>query len=179
MQDLPAAHHLTSDVTMPYGQVVLNYDERLLRRKRLVTTAGEGFLVDLAEVSNLDLFFGFQLEDGRVIEVVAAQEPVLVITGPQLTQYAWHIGNRHTPCQVEGDRLIIRADHVLAAMLGQLGASVELDELAFRPMMGAYGTGRPMGHDHGHDHNHSHSHSHSHDHSHGHSHGHSHLPFKI
>lgn len=188
MQDLPTAHHMAAARSAPYGQVVLSYDERLLRRKRLVTTAGEGFLVDLAEVSNLDLFFGFLLDDGRVIEVVAAQEPVLVITGPQLTQYAWHIGNRHTPCQVEADRLVIRADHVLAAMLGQLGAKVELDDLAFRPMMGAYGTGRPMGHDHGEDHghghghghdHHGHSHSHSHSHGNGHSHSHAHVPFKI
>lgn len=151
--DLPPVRRLLTDAPATcYDLVVLTYDERILRRKRLVTVQGEGFMVDLPEVTNLDAVWGFELEDGRTIQIVAAEEPVLVITGPDLARYAWHIGNRHTPCQIEPERLVIRADHVLEAMLRQLGATVEAGSEPFGPESGAYGFGRPMGHDHGHVH---------------------------
>ncbi|MFN4129549.1 MAG: urease accessory protein UreE [Paracoccaceae bacterium] len=183
MTDLPPARRLLKEAPATcYDVVVLTYDDRLIRRKRLVTVQGAGFLVDLAEVTNLDAFWGFELEDGRTIQVTAAQEAVLEITGPDLARYAWHIGNRHTPCQVEPARLVIRADHVLEAMLRQLGAGVRARSEPFAPEVGAYGMGRPMGHDHGpveghsHSHSHSHGHAHSHSHDHAHSHAHSHAP---
>jgi len=151
--DLPPVRRLLTEAPARcYDVVVLTYDERILRRKRLVTVHDEGFLVDLPEVTNLDAVWGFELEDGRTIHIVAAEEPVLVITGPELARYAWHIGNRHTPCQIEAGRLVIRADHVLEAMLRQLGATVEAGHEPFGPESGAYGFGRPMGHDHGHAH---------------------------
>ncbi|WP_431299465.1 urease accessory protein UreE [Tabrizicola sp. BL-A-41-H6] len=129
------------------ARVVLGYDERFLRRKRLVTAAGEGFLVDLPETTNVLAGDAFELSDGRLVEVAAASEAVLVVTG-DLTRLAWHIGNRHTPCQIEADRLVIRADHVLAEMLRGLGATVTPAEAPFTPEGGAYGLGRTMGHAH-------------------------------
>ena len=102
MPDLPPAYAVLSTAPASvYGAVVLGYDERLLRRKRLVTAQGEGFLVDLPAVANLDDHWGFVLQDGRAIEVVAAQEALVQITGQDLHRLAWHIGNRHTPCQIE------------------------------------------------------------------------------
>ena len=50
------------------------------------------------------------------------------------------------------DRLVIREDHVLEAMLRQLGATVTHAREPFRPEGGAYGHGRTMGHGHGHSH---------------------------
>ncbi|AZL60681.1 urease accessory protein UreE [Tabrizicola piscis] len=129
------------------AKVVLGYEDRFLRRKRLVTASGEGFLVDLAETSNLLAGDAFELADGRLVEIAAAEEPVLVVTG-DLVRLAWHIGNRHTPCQIEPDRLVIRADHVLADMLRGLGASVTEGMEPFTPEGGAYGMGRTMGHAH-------------------------------
>ncbi len=129
------------------ARVVLGYDERFLRRKRLVTVAGEGFMVDLAETTNVLAGDAFELSDGRLVEVAAADEPVLIVTG-DLVRLAWHIGNRHTPCQIEVDRLVIRADHVLADMLRGLGAAVVAAEAPFTPEGGAYGMGRTMGHAH-------------------------------
>lgn len=147
--DLPAARRvLKSSPLIAYDLVVLAYDERFLRRKRLLTVHDEGFLVDLAETTSLTHGDLLELDDGRVIEVIAAEEPLLVITG-DLARLAWHIGNRHTPCQVEPDRLLIRQDHVLEAMLMQLGAVVERSMEPFSPEGGAYGHGRTMGHDHG------------------------------
>ena len=150
MPDLPPARALLSKApTTTHDVVILGYDERLLRRKRLVTAKGEGFLVDLPNVTNLDDHWGFLLEDGRAIQVLPAKEALLEITGPDLPRLAWHIGNRHTPCQIEATRLLIRRDHVLEAMLAQLGAKVSFVTEPFTPEGGAYGTGRTMGHDHG------------------------------
>jgi urease accessory protein len=129
------------------GRVTLGYDERFLRRKRLAMASGEAFMVDLAETTNLLAGDAFELSDGRLVEIAAAKEAVLAIRG-DLTRLAWHIGNRHTPCQIEADRLLIRADHVLAAMLRGLGASVTEAQEPFTPEGGAYGLGRTMGHAH-------------------------------
>jgi urease accessory protein len=129
------------------GRVVLGYDERFLRRKRLTMASGDTFLVDLAETTNLLSGDALELSDGRLVEIAAAEEPVLVIRG-DLVRLAWHIGNRHTPCQIEADRLVIRADHVLADMLRGLGATVTETLAPFSPEGGAYGLGRTMGHAH-------------------------------
>ena len=128
--------------------VVLDYEGRFLRRKRLVSRAGLSFLVDLPETVSLDPGDAFLLEDGRLIGVDAAMEPCLRVEGP-LPRLAWHIGNRHTPCQIAEDHLLIRADHVLEGMLRGLGARVTPTMAAFAPEGGAYGHGRTMGHDHG------------------------------
>ena len=129
------------------GRVVLGYEDRFLRRKRLVMASGDAFLVDLVETTNLLAGDAFELDDGRLVEIAAAEEPLLVIKG-DLVRLAWHIGNRHTPCQIEADRLVIRADHVLADMLRGLGATVTETQGPFTPEGGAYGMGRTMGHAH-------------------------------
>lgn len=149
MTDLPPVRHLLK--TRPDrcdGAVILEYDARLMRRKRLQTAEGRSFLVDLAEVTNLDAWWGFELEDGTVLEIVPADEALTEVTG-DLPRLAWHIGNRHTPCQIETTRLLIRHDHVIEAMLDQLGAKLRHITGPFTPEGGAYGHGRTMGHDHG------------------------------
>ena len=132
-------------------RVVLGYEDRFLRRKRLVTEGGRRVLVNLPETVSAEAGDCFELMDGRLIVVEAAAEPVLEVRG-DLPRLAWHIGNRHTPCEIAADHLVIREDHVLKAMLVQLGAAVTHAMSPFRPEGGAYGHGRTMGHDHGHGH---------------------------
>lgn len=129
--------------------VVLDYESRFLRRRRLTSRKGVSFLVDLAQTTSLDAGDAFVLDDGRLIGVQSAVEPCLRVEGP-LPRLAWHIGNRHTPCQIAADHLLISADHVLETMLRGLGARVTPTMAAFNPEGGAYGHGRTMGHDHGH-----------------------------
>lgn len=151
----------------PAGVVRLSYDDRFLRRRRLRAEDGTEFLVDLAETVSLAPGDALALEDGRLVEVRAAEEPLLEVRGPALARLAWHVGNRHTPCQIEEDRLLIREDHVLADMLRRLGATVRPVTAPFLPEGGAYGLGRTLGHDHGHGHEHGHEHGqhrHAHDH---------------
>jgi urease accessory protein len=128
--------------------VDLSYDARILRRKCLTTAAGLAFLADLPETVSLNHGDLLELDDGRRIEVRAAPEDLLQVTG-DLPRLCWHLGNRHTPCQIEPGRLLIRHDHVLADMLGLLGAVVTHVHAPFTPEGGAYGHGRTMGHDHG------------------------------
>jgi urease accessory protein len=127
--------------------VVLDYDARLIRRKRLDLAGGGSFMVDLPETVSLNEGDAFELIDGRIIEVRAAIEPVAIITG-NLPRLAWHIGNRHTPCEITPTHLIIRRDHVLESMLTGLGAQLSLQIAPFRPEGGAYGHGRTFGHSH-------------------------------
>ena len=133
----------------PAARAVLSYDDRFLRRKRIDCEGGASVLVDLTETVSLEAGDALQTDDGRLIEIAAAEEPVVEVRGPMLARLAWHIGNRHTPCQVADDHLIIRRDHVLEAMLTQLDATLTPVLAPFRPEGGAYGHGRTLGHDHG------------------------------
>ena len=128
--------------------VTLDYEARFLRRKRLVSDAGEPFLVELAETRSLSQGEGFRLDDGRIIAVMAAAEPLLAVRHDNLARIAWHVGNRHTPCQIADDHILIREDKVLQAMLEGLGASVTQVTAPFTPEGGAYGHGRTHGHEH-------------------------------
>ncbi|NND50555.1 MAG: urease accessory protein UreE [Rhizobiales bacterium] len=127
----------------PFGKVVLNFDERQLRRK--VIECGKGkVLVDLAKAANLEHGDRLVTDDGRHIEVIAAQEELAEATSADIARLAWHVGNRHTPCQVERHRLLIQRDHVLEDMLRGLGANIRHVCEPFSPEGGAY--------DHGHAH---------------------------
>ena len=160
-------------------------------------TRGLEFLLDLENAVALRGGDALVLEDGRLIEVVAAPEPLIEIRGndPQhLVRVAWHLGNRHLPTQIMPKGLRIRRDHVIEAMVKGLGARVIEIEAPFDPEGGAYAGGGHAhapeadphahaahdhaSHDHGHHHHGDDHHHHDehcdHDHHHGHSHAHDH-----
>lgn len=153
---------------------VLTYDERFLRRKVIRTTSGASLLVDLPQTVSLNQGDALETTEGHFVEITAAPEGLLEIRGEDLTRLAWHIGNRHTPCQIEGPRLLIQREKVLWRMLEQLGASITEVTEPFTPEGGAYGHGRTQSHSHGDATPHSHGAGHVHDHADGHDHGHSH-----
>jgi urease accessory protein len=110
-------------------------------------------------------------EDGSLIRVIAAAQPVLVITACtqhgsafDLTRAAYHLGNRHVPIELQPEHLKIEPDHVLADMLRALHLTVREATEAFEPEGGAYSS---SGHGHGHA-----SPAHAHDADHGHAHAH-------
>jgi urease accessory protein len=145
----------------------LDYAARLVRRKRVTVEGGQAVLIDLAEVTDLRDGDWLQTDDGLTIKVEAAQEPLMEVRG-DLVRLAWHIGNRHAPCQIMPDRLLLQRETVMRRMLEGLGAEVIDVTATFRPEGGAYGHGRVMGHDHGPALGHVHGHAHGHGHSHGH-----------
>ena len=148
-QDIePHIHTGTNPDTGKLDTVTLDYEARFLRRKRLVSDGGEVFLVELSETRSVNHGEGFRLDDGRVIVVQAAAEPLLAVRHENLPRIAWHVGNRHTPCQIADNHILIRQDLVLQAMLEQLGATVTKLTAPFMPEGGAYGHGRTHGHEH-------------------------------
>src|SRR3984957_20317711 len=151
----------------PADTVVLDLDDRHRRRMAMTGTRGLEFLLDLENAVALRGGDALVLDDGRLIEVVAAPEPLLEIRGADphhLIRVAWHLGNRHLPTQIMPKGLRIRRDHVIEAMVKGLGARVVEFGAPLHPEGGAYAGG---GHAHAgeggpHDHA-AHDHS-SHDH---------------
>lgn len=156
-KDLIRTTEVTQDQhTMPYGALVMAHDERHLRRKVLTLPSGERILVDFPAARSLSHRDRLVLEDGRQIEIVAAEEPLLEVRpggGLPLAVLAWHLGNRHLPAQIDEDRILIERDHIIEDMLRKLGADVREVVARFSPVRGAY---------HGHGHGHSHAHDHGH-----------------
>jgi urease accessory protein len=117
-------------------RVVLDADDRQRRRIVLTGENGTRFLLDLKRPISLRNGDGLVLDDGGVVEVHGAAEPLIEISGrgsADMFRFAWHIGNRHTDLQIVGDRLRIRRDHVLEAMLAQMGASLAPIDAPFDP----------------------------------------------
>jgi len=166
----------------PADTVVLDFDDRHRRRMAMTGTRGLSFLLDLENAVALRGGDALVLEDGRLVEVVGAAEPLVEIKGTDphhLIRVAWHLGNRHLPTQIMAKALRIRRDHVIEAMVKGLGARVIEIEAPFDPEGGAYTEAAAHGHAHvaheGHAHHkhddHHHGHGH-HEHDHGHSHAH-------
>ncbi len=141
----------------PADTVVLDYDERYRRRVAMTGVRGLGFLLDLPEAVMLRAGDGLKLEDGRIVEVVAAPESLIEIRAADavaLTRIAWHLGNRHLPTELKGKSLRIRSDPVIEEMARGLGGAVVAIEAPFNPEGGAYVRAPAPDHDHDHDHAH-------------------------
>jgi len=127
----------------------LSYEDRFFRRRKLTVEAGWSLIADFEQTVSLDDGDALETSEGQLVRIVAAPEALLVVTGPDLARRPRHLGNRHTPCQVEADRLLIRDDPVIAHMLAHLGAKTTPITEPFRPEGGAYGHGRTHSHEHG------------------------------
>lgn len=125
----------------PFDILVLEHDARRLRRKLLVLVHGDEVMVDFPQTRTLEHGDRLALDDGRNVEVIAAEEDLYEVRGrdpAHLIQLAWHLGNRHLSAQLEKDRILIKRDHVIRTML--LGLGAELHEISepFTPEYGAY-----------------------------------------
>jgi urease accessory protein len=117
-------------------------------------------------------------EDGSLIRVDAAPQPVMVVrpcaehgSAFDLLRAAYHLGNRHVSLELQRDHLKLEPDHVLAGMLRAMHLIVTDAQAAFEPEGGAYATGARH-HDHGHAHGAADGPAKIHAHDHGHGHGH-------
>jgi urease accessory protein len=146
--------------------VVLDWDTRQKSRFDATDSAGRHLGVFLPRGSVVRGGDVLVAEDGSLVRVQAAPQPVLVVRPcPQhgsafdLTRAAYHLGNRHVALELQADHLKLEPDHVLAEMLRAQHLIVSEAQAAFEPEGGAYGAG---GHGHGHDHDHGHDHAHDH-----------------
>jgi urease accessory protein len=105
--------------------------------------------------------------DGRVVRVVAAPESVSTARSSvqrALLRAAYHLGNRHVPLEVGDGFVRYLHDHVLDAMVRDLGLSVVAEQASFEPEGGAYATPGRGGHHHHHHHDPDHDHHQAHAH---------------
>ena len=143
--------------------VVLDWDTR--QKSRFQATDDQGrelgvFLPRGTLVRGGDVLVA---EDGSLIRVEAAPQPLLRITACKahgspfdLTRAAYHLGNRHVPIELQPDHLKIEPDHVLADMLRAMHLIVHEVNEGFEPEGGAYSSAPHGHHEHGHEHHHPH-----------------------
>ena len=163
------------------SEVELDWDVRQKSRIEATDSLGRALNVFLPRGTVLRGGDVLVCEDGSLVRVKAAPQPVLVVTHCadhgtpfDLLRAAYHLGNRHVPLELQPDRLLLEPDHVLADMLRMQHLIVTETSSAFEPEGGAYGAGggAHAGHAHGHAHDHGHDHGHKHDHAEAHDHGH-------
>ena len=143
----------------PTDEAWLDYDGRHRRRIVITGTSGGAYLLNLPEALHLRDGDGLALGGRRYVRVRAKPEALMEVraaAGAELARLAWHIGNRHLAAAINGERILIRRDHVIGHMLEHLGAVVSDVEAPFDPEGGAYTDDHHHGdhkpHDHDHDH---------------------------
>lgn len=137
------------DAALEIDRVLIDFDRRHRRRIQLETVKGGSVLLDLAQAVRLRDGDGLVVEGG-IILVVAQAEALAEIHAHDdatLVRIAWHLGNRHLPVQLIGDRIRIRADHVIEEMVELIGGHVARIEAPFDPEAGAYAGGHSHLHD--------------------------------
>ncbi len=125
-------------------ELILPFDLRQKSRLRVTLKSGTESALMLERGTILRGGDYLRSGDGRVIKVIAADEPVLKITAHnsrQLMRAVYHLANRHVPLQIGDGWLRLEQDHVLKAMLLGLGMKVVEESAPFEPEAGAYGGG--------------------------------------
>lgn len=160
--------------------VILDYAQRSTANISVASVKGATIDIDLRLPAWLRTDDLLLLDDGTLVEVVAAPEPLIEARAGDLSglaRLAWHLGDRHIAAQLLTNRIRAQRDDATETLLAALGAKLTMIDAPFEPEGGAYAA--PSAHGHGHDHDHhGHDHGHAHDHKHdencGHDHGHGH-----
>ncbi len=181
---IPGGRGLAGVLLKRAATVELDWDVRQKSRFDATDSQGRALGVFLPRGSVVRGGDVLVAEDGSLVRVLAAPQPVLRVTHcPQhgnpydLLRAAYHLGNRHVQLELKPDHLKLEPDHVLAELLDQMHMIVKEVQEPFEPEAGAYAPGahahaHEKAHDHGHAaHAHDHAHEHGHDHAHGHGHG--------
>lgn len=181
---IPQGQGLAKPLVQRAAQLVLDWDIRQKSRFDAVASDERHVGVFLPRGSVVRGGDVLLTQDGSLLRVVAAPQPVLRITACpdhpaheqafDLMRAAYHLGNRHVPIELNPDHLKIEPDHVLAEMLRAMHLTVVEVREPFEPEAGAYGDhgghGAAAGDRHVHGAGESHGHSHHDGHQHGHQH---------
>ena len=172
---IPQARGLAPVLVKRAATLALDWDTRQKSRFDADDSTGRKLAIFLPRGSVVRGGDVLLVEDGSLVRVQAAPQPVMVVRPcaehgqpADLLRAAYHLGNRHVAVDLRADRIQIEPDHVLAEMLRRLHLTVTEETASFEPEGGAYqggghGTHDHADHGHGHDHGHDHSHAH-HDH---------------
>lgn len=156
--------------------ITLDHEARSRRQGTLRAEGGTDIVLDLDMETTINDGDALRLEDGQLVQVKAAAEPLLEVKAEnplRLTRLAWHLGSSHGLVEVTNDALYVENSPAVAELVRGQGCTATPVERPFKPERSAHVCDHDHGHDH-HHHGHAHSHSHSESHSHAHSHAHSH-----
>ena len=176
---IPGARGLAAVLVKRATQLELGYDVRSKSRFDATDSAGRTLGVFLPRGTVVRGGDALVVEDGSLVIVKAAPQPVLVVrhcpehgSAFDLMRAAYHLGNRHVQLELQVDHLKLEHDHVLADMLRAMHLIVSEEVAPFEPEAGAYAAaagGHAQGHAHGqtghqdHDAAHGHGHGHAHE----------------
>jgi len=112
--------HSASSNARQIDSIIVKPGERRLQTGHFTGVNGTQIGAMLPEAIILRNGDALQLDDGSIVEVVIEPEPVIEVRGNDLThlaRLAWHLGDRHVPVQIFANRLRMRPDAALEAML--------------------------------------------------------------
>ncbi len=165
---IPGARGLAGVLLKRAATVELDWDVRQKSRFDATDSQGRTLGVFLPRGTVVRGGDALVAEDGSIVVVKAAPQPVLVVTpctahgSPfDLVRAAYHLGNRHVALELQSDHLKLEPDHVLADMLRGMHLIVNEQQAAFEPESGAYAAGGHGHHDHAQAHDHAHLHHHA------------------
>ena len=164
---LPQGQCLSRTLVARAAAVSLDWDRRQRSRLAALDNQGRELAIVLARGSVMRGGDVLVADDGSLVRIVAAEEP-LAIARPRpgaegaytLLRAAYHLGNRHVSLDLRPDSLRLAPDPVLEDLLRRMGLEVERTQAAFEPEGGAYAAagGGHAHHHHDHDHDHDHGH---------------------
>lgn len=141
MLQLQACPH---EESQPSDEVRLTYEQRTRSRLAVRLQGGREAVILLPRGRVMRGGDLLRAQDGSVVRVIAAAEPLLEahVQDPKLlARAAYHLGNRHVAVEVREQSLRIAHDAVLGTLLAQLGLTPLSIEEPFEPESGAYGHG--------------------------------------
>lgn len=158
--------------------LILDFDKRQTKQGFFFTGKGTCIEFDFAEPPALATDDALVLDDGALIEIVADAEPLIEARIPDpaaLARVTWRLGDRHVPVQIFANRLRVRPNAEVEALLAGVAAKLTPLTAPFEADAESTHAGHDHHHhDHHHDHGHDDGHHHHHDHDHGHDHAHTH-----
>lgn len=107
-------------------------NKRILRKQ---TENGTDVSISLESSGHLHYGDVLYEDENTLIAIRTKLEKVYVITPKtmkEMGKMAFEIGNRHTPCIIENDEILVRYDHTLEKLMDEVGVSYEQSERRFK-----------------------------------------------
>ena len=113
----------------------LEWEELNKRILRKPTISGIDVAIKLEEGEALHYGDVLYEDADTLIAIRTKQEQAFIIkpkTMREMGEIAFKIGNRHTPCIIEDDEIVVRYDHTLKELLDEAGVAHEQSERRFK-----------------------------------------------
>lgn len=107
-------------------------NKKILRKR---TASGMEIAISLENSGTLrygDILFE---DEDTLIAIRTKLEKVFVIkprTMQEMGRAAFEIGNRHTPCIIDDNEILVRFDHTLTKLLNEIGVAYDEEERRFK-----------------------------------------------